>query len=333
MKYMNISSHLLRFLQQQWFILGIIAAIVLGIFFPEISIVDASGATSTVIIMLIFLGTGFTLPSEAISSGVANIKLHLFLQLFIFGFIPFYFLLAVQPFDFDPHITIGIFALAVLPTTISSCIVFTHVFGGNVVGTMFNAVFANSAGVFLSPLLLSLLIQRAGGGIPLDVLVDVVIGLAWKILLPVAAGQVLHRRFRQRAEQQKKRVGKASNILIILIVLFSMAKSASRPSFFDGLKEMGTAVIVLAISFYILLYAGYALSRVFRYSRPDTISILFAAPQKTMALGVPLLTIFFSYDPEMLGIILMPLLFYHPWQLLNAGLIKQFPFIRKVLSE
>jgi sodium/bile acid cotransporter 7 len=329
---MKIISDLFCFFKKQWFILGIAAAIVVGISFPGISILGASGVTSTILIMLIFLGTGFTLPSEAIRSGVSNIKLHLFLQLFIFVFTPFYFLLAVQPFDFDPQIKIGIFAFAVLPTTISSCIVFTGAFGGNVVGTMFNAVLANIAGVFISPLLLSFLIQRAGGGIPFDVLIDVVLGLGWKILLPVFIGQVLHRRYRQTVERQKKRVSKASNIFIILIVLFSIAKSASRPSFFDGLKEMGGAVVLLAISFYILLYTGYGLSRVFQFPKPDTISILFAAPQKTLALGVPLLTIFFAYDPEMIGIILMPLLFYHPWQLLNAGLVKQFPFIRKVLQ-
>ncbi len=329
---MKIIPDLFCFLKNQWFILGIVGAVVLGIAFPGISMLGASGVTSTVLIMLIFLGTGFTLPSEAVRSGVANVRLHLFLQLFIFGFTPFYFLLAVQPFDFAPYIKTGIFALAVLPTTISSCIVFTQAFGGNVVGTMFNAVLANIAGVFISPLLLSFFIRRAGGGIPLDVLGNVIIGLGWKILLPVLIGQILHRRCRQTAVQQKKRVSKVSNIFIILIVLLSMAKSASRPSFFDGLKEMGGAVVLLAVSFYILLYAGYGLSRVFKFSNPDTISILFASSQKTMALGVPLLTIFFSYDPELTGIILMPLLFYHPWQLLNAGLVKQFPLIRKVLA-
>ena len=51
---------------------------------------------------------------------------------------------------------------------------------------------------------------------------------------------------------------------------------------------------------------------------------VFVAPQKTLAMGVPLLSTYFAAQPEVLGIAMIPLLFYHPWQLLTAGVAKGF---------
>ena len=39
-------------------------------------------------------------------------------------------------------------------------------------------------------------------------------------------------------------------------------------------------------------------------------------------MGVPLLGIYFARNPEMLGLAVLPILFYHPFQLLVAGVIR-----------
>ena len=59
------------------------------------------------------------------------------------------------------------------------------------------------------------------------------------------------------------------------------------------------------------------------------VTVLYAAPQKTLAMGAPLLTTYFAGDPETLGLALIPLLFYHPWQLLVAGMLKSSPLVRR----
>jgi len=59
-----------------------------------------------------------------------------------------------------------------------------------------------------------------------------------------------------------------------------------------------------------------------RFPRENLISAMFAAPQKTLSLGVPLISAYFARSPQTLGLALLPLLLYHPWQLLIAGLLR-----------
>ena len=61
--------------------------------------------------------------------------------------------------------------------------------------------------------------------------------------------------------------------------------------------------------------------------REDRVALLYVAPQKTLALGVPLLSIYFA-DQDLLGVVLLPLVFYHPFQILVAGLLRSLPFVR-----
>ena len=70
-----------------------------------------------------------------------------------------------------------------------------------------------------------------------------------------------------------------------------------------------------------MLSLAYTGAKLLRFPPENIISILFAAPQKTLAMGVPLLSTFFADSPEILGIALLPLIFYHPWQLLMSGFL------------
>ena len=55
----------------------------------------------------------------------------------------------------------------------------------------------------------------------------------------------------------------------------------------------------------------------------------YAAPQKTLAVGVPLISTYFASNPEIIGLALLPLVFYHAWQLLVAGVVKSTRFVRE----
>ncbi len=313
--------------------LGIAAAVAVGFTFPEVAAANPSGISSDIIVMLMFLGIGFTLPSEAIRSGFSNWRLHVFLQGFIFLLIPGYMLLATSILPFSPEMRIGLLALSVLPTTVSTAIVFTQSAGGNVIGTMFNSALSNIAGVFVSPLLLSLLLRQAGTIMPMSVLAGIIGSLLWKMILPMLIGQILHLRFKKQAKTAKKPIGKISNVLILLIVLLSVAKSAGNPEIIARAGQSLPVALFLAASFYILLALATAGSSLAGFNDSDKISIAYAAPQKTLAMGVPLLSAYFSSDPDLLGLALLPVLFYHPWQILNAGVIRMLPFSRRVSAE
>ena len=80
--------------------------------------------------------------------------------------------------------------------------------------------------------------------------------------------------------------------------------------------------VYLAASHVLLVYITYRGGRLLGFDRQDQISIMYTAPQKTLAMGAPLLTMYFSNNPEILGIVLLPIIFYHSWELLFGGIIK-----------
>ena len=89
---------------------------------------------------------------------------------------------------------------------------------------------------------------------------------------------------------------------------------------------MGLPFLFLAVFHLYLLAAAYFGGRIIRLGRDSLKSILFTAPQKTVALGVPLISAYFADSPEILGVALLPVVFYHSFQLIVAGSIKALPF-------
>jgi len=321
----------LGWLKRNWFLFGILTALFLGTLIPGVELVlNRDGIARTVLIVLLFLIAGFTLPSETIAGGLKEYRLHLFIQTFVFLLIPGFFLLTTLPFRslWDHQLYVGIFAVAVLPTTISSCIVFTQISGGNVMGTMFNAALANILGVVLSPLLLSLLIRGGGDPLPAAEMLRILRNLGLQMLVPIACGQILRRFFHGIATKQKKRLSVASNIFILFILFFAFSKTARNPNFAGNLHSLLGPFVYLAAAHSVLLLTAYAGARLFNFSRENTISVLYTAPQKTLAVGVPLISTYFAATPQALGVALLPLVFYHAWQLLVAGFIKSSRLVR-----
>lgn len=265
---------------------------------------------------------------------MANVKLHVFIQTFIFVLTPAFFFVTTLPLrsSLGDGLLIGILALACLPTTVSSCTVFTQLSGGNTVGAMFNASLANVLGIFLCPLLISLVLQGSGGEIPPEEALRILKGIVLKMFVPVAAGQVARIPLQQLAKNRTKLFGTMSNVLILFVVFFSFSKTVNQPDFFETVRSMELPVAYLAVSHLFLLGTAGLLAKLFGFSVEDRIAVMFTAPQKTLAMGVPLLTTYFAGREELLGIVIIPLLFYHPWQLLTAGILKNV-FANKTLNR
>jgi sodium/bile acid cotransporter 7 len=60
-----------------------------------------------------------------------------------------------------------------------------------------------------------------------------------------------------------------------------------------------------------------------RLSRPDLIAAYFCSVKKTLAMGVPLAILIFG-DREDLPLILLPVMLYHPLQLLANGVLASY---------
>ncbi len=118
------------------------------------------------------------------------------------------------------------------------------------------------------------------------------------------------------------RFGVAANLLILATVFFAVSKSAGHPAFASGLAGLVAPIVYLATAHLAFVGLAWAAARVQGFGREDLIALLFVAPQRTLVMGVPLLGIYFAHNPELLGMAVLPLLFYHPFQLLVSGVIR-----------
>jgi sodium/bile acid cotransporter 7 len=325
------------FWKKYWFLLGILAASFLGMLLPQLAgRLNPRSFTTNGIVVVLFVITGLSLPTDAIWKGIRDLRLHLYLQFFIFVLTPAYFLgsLALLRGALPATFDVGILALACLPTTVSSCVVFTQSARGNAAGAMFSSTLANCLGVVVSPLLLSLLLRGVHYSLPLSEVARILVNLGLTILVPFAAGQGIRLLgARQFAGRHRGQLGVLSNSLILAIIFFAFGKSARGELFHTGALELLLPFTYLALSHLLLVLAGYAGARLLSLSAENRIAAVFVAPQKTIAMGLPLLSAYFAANPGMLAAAILPLLFYHPFQLLVAGLLRGSALMRRIRQE
>ena len=302
---------------------GLLAAVFFAWLFPEQGArggVLQSETTTRMGVILIFFFQGLTLSPEAIKSGLMQWRLHVFVQLFIFLVIPLAALAMI--FTASPVLTqelrTGFFFLAVLPTTIATSIAYTFMTKGNVAGAVFNSSLANVAGIFITPLWVSLWMQAGGVSLPLG---DLFLDISRLLLAPLLVGQILRPMVYKQADSLKKYFSIASSLIIIFIVYAAFCNSWK-----EGIWEQQGIMTVLtagggSVIFLALVLGLVALGiKVFRFEHQNAMAALFCAPQKTMAAGVPMANLIFEYHSG-LGMILLPLMFYHLLQLLVGGML------------
>ena len=322
----------IRFLKKYWFIFGIVISVILGFLIKDFaSWINTGGIMTSGLVIILFFIQGLLLPGESIISGVKNIKLHFFIQTAIFIFYPLYFYFSIKfiPFNFNEKMIAGLFALACLPTTVSSCTVFTTMAGGNISGTIFNAALANITGVIITPLLFSLLIKSTPLALPVSTLIKLLYELTMRIIIPIAAGQILRIFTISIIDKKRTMLSSICNIAI-LIILFIAFSGSSGFITLDVLLDFYPVFIFLALTYILISFTIYKFAKKIRLNIADVKAAVFTASQKTLALGVPLITLYFNDKPQVLGIVLIPLLFYHPWQLFISSFIVNYFLGREV---
>lgn len=311
------------FLQKHWFVLALPATVGLAWLLPG---AGASGGwlrtevTTKLAVAVIFFSQGLTLPAAALKQGAMQWKLHVLVQSFTFLIFPLIGLALDALFGsrLAPDLRLGFLYLCVLPSTISTSVVLTTVAGGNTAGAIFNAVLSNVIGVFITPLWVTWLMQAGGQPQPLGPVVREIIVL---LLVPLVIGQAFRQFLRTWADLRKKRLGDLNSGLILFIVFAAFCNSVEARVW----SQYGIDVTLIAFAGVVLIFAFATglvevLARLLRLDRADRIAASFCAPQKTLASGVPLAKVIFGAHPG-LGLILLPVMVYHPLQLLVCGVL------------
>ncbi len=269
-------------------------------------------------VALIFFLHGVALSFDKLKAGTLRWPLHLIVQLATFAFFPITGWLLLQLFGrFLPaNLGIGFFFLCALPSTVSSSVAMTAAARGNVPVAVFNATLSSLIGIFLTPLWIGLVVGTSGGSLPLG---KVVLDLALWLLLPLIIGQLVRPVLGAWAQNHKPLINNVDKFTILLLVYTSFCDSVA-----DGVwTQNGWSVLLPAFVGAMLIFAIVfstlrAVCAHAKIAPADSAAVIFCGTKKTLASGVPMAHLIFGANPG-LGLILLPILIYHPLQLAICG--------------
>jgi sodium/bile acid cotransporter 7 len=304
-----------------WFLLGMVAATLLAWLFPEPG--AKGGALHPEVlnklgVALIFFLHGLLLSFSALRAGALLWRLHLVVQLSTFAVCPLIGLGVLRLIDgaLDPSLTLGIFYLCALPSTVSSSVAMTAAARGNVPAAVFNATLSSVLGVFLTPLWVGVSMGATGVSLPLG---RVVLDLVLWLLFPLALGQLFRPLLGAFATRHKKRISWVDRSTILLLVYTSFCDSVQSGVWLgSGVRALLATLAFSVVLLGVLLFSVNAVCTLLGFSVEDRIAAVFGGSKKTLASGVPMAQLMFAGNPG-LSLILLPIMIYHPIQLVVCG--------------
>lgn len=277
-------------------------------------------AVATYGIGVIFFLYGLTLAPEHLWKSAGKWRVHLVVQLSTFVLFPVV-VVAAQPLlgaVFPKEVLLGLFFLAVLPSTVSSSVAMTSLARGNVPVAIFNASISSLIGVFVTPLLLAWYLHANGGGLPLE---KVILKLVVMVLLPLGAGQVLRPLLRAFVARHKAVIKVADRAVILMIVYNSFCDSVAAGVWEkqSPLVLAGMAAAVIGLFFVVYGIVG-VICRLMGLSTSDRIATLFCASKKSLATGLPMAGVIFGSSGA-LGVLIAPTMMFHFFQLVIVSFL------------
>lgn len=252
-------------------------------------------------------------------------------QVFTFGVFPLIWLASNKLLGshVPSLLMLGFFYLCALPSTISSSVALTGSAGGNVPAAILNASLSSVLGVFLTPLLVSLVVGRGDGGIDLG---STLLDLCMMLLLPLVLGQFLRRWLAGFFGRYKRYTSIIDKLVILLLVYAAFCNSMVSGIWQQqGNGVLLSAVLGSAVLLAIILWMTTRTARTLRFNNADEIAAVFCASKKSLAAGVPMAALIFGSNPG-LGLILLPIMIYHPMQLIVCSILaERYTSRRRVL--
>lgn len=275
-------------------------------------------------VWLIFLLLGLSVPRQQFSCGHKPLRLHAFIL--SWNFIGFPLLVAsgwlLLGRWFAVDLMLGFGLLAIMPTTIASAVAFTQLAGGRVAAAVVASLASNLLALLLVPLICMAYLQlNASISLPLQPLI---LKIASWIVAPLILGQFMQFLLPQLAGRISQPGKVISQFIILFIVHTAFAKSVSQGDFgqltFATLIGLLSGVLLLLVTVSGLTWwtAGWI-----GLDRDSRITAFFCASQKSIATGLPLASAVLAAWPQPIdsALILIPLIVYHPLQLLLAGVL------------
>jgi sodium/bile acid cotransporter 7 len=269
------------------------------------------------VVVTIFLLSGFSLSPARLKDGLMDLSGVLLTLALVFVAAP----LAAMAFallPMDTGIAVGLFLVAVMPSTLSSGVVMTAAAGGSAAHALVTTIAANTLAVFTIPWALSLLLMSID--LAAAVAIDkqaVMLKIGLLVVLPLAAGMTarhflpaLHHRFQNRIT--------IVNQCMVLLMAWTAVSQTRGILLGSGWTTAGIAAMVFAYHG-LLLATAWGLIRLAGRPRGRRESILFMGVQKTLPLSVILqMSLFPDY-----GIALLVCVLHHIVHLMMDGYLAE----------
>ncbi|KAG0166043.1 hypothetical protein DFQ28_011619 [Apophysomyces sp. BC1034] len=356
----------LNLLKKYWFLLGLAFVIILAWQFPDVArkggYLRAEWSIKWGAVIIIFLISGLSLRTRILAQTILRIRLHLLIQIINLVIIPFFVFGLVLVFFYlrmpmNSLLLIGVVIAASTPTTVSSNVVMTKNADGNEASALMNAALGNVLGIFVSPALVSTFQGPLLAASPEDESANQVGGvvnfisvlkqLGVTVLAPLVVGQAIQWLFTDAVAKIKVkwRLSDVSSIALLLMVWSVFSDAVYAGSFAAVRVNDIFAIMILNAGFYItfsllcmaLAYLPYPgkpphwISRL-RYSREDTVAVMYCGATKTVAMGVPLINVLYQNgDSGTIGVLSTPLLLYHIEQLILGNI--EVEFLKKWVNQ
>ena len=236
------------------------------------------------VVVIIFLLSGLSLSTAQLKNGLRDVKGMLLALAVIFIAAPLA-ALAFTLMPMDKGVIIGLFLVAVMPSTLSSGVVMSAAAGGSAAHALVITIVSNTLAVFTIPFVLSLLLLTIGQ--PTAVTIDkaaIMLKIGLLVVLPLAAGMITRHCLAGVFRHSQPWITFVNQCMILLIVWIAMSQTRAM---LVGSGLM-TALIVGIVFIYhgLLLACAWGLIRLAGRRRGERESILFMGGQKTLPLTV-----------------------------------------------
>ncbi len=310
----------IRFIRKYWFLSGLVAVCLL-------TLADGSGVLAffgewvkrhhgpDLVIMFIFLFSGAALKPDQLRSGMKDVTGIWLAAVNIFFIAPLVAILfGLLPLD--TGVLIGMFLVAVMPSTLSSGVVMTAAAGGNAAHALIITIVANSLAVFTIPYALSFLLMTIGefSAVTIDK-TAIMLKIAFLVVLPLSVGMMLKLFLSTIYSRMGNKISIVNQCLILFIVWIGV--SQTRGMLFQSGMTVGLVVLIVFVFHGILLLSGWGLIRISGRGRGRRESILFMGGQKTLPLSIILQVSLFPHY----GIALLVCVLHHIVHLMMDGYI------------
>nr|CAB3266100.1 sodium/bile acid cotransporter 7 [Phallusia mammillata] len=316
-------------LLKNWFVIGIVSVILLaksnpgfgakgGPLMPEITV-------KYIAVSVIFFNSGLSLKTEELKKALMMVQLHVFIQSFTLLFTPC-FMWALLHFvlsktAINVFLLQGLQVVSCMPPPVSSAVIFTKAVGGNDAAAIFNSAFGSFLGIVVSPVLV-FTFMGSSSTVPF---MDIFSSLFVTVVVPILCGQIARQFIKSWLDRVQPPFGTIGSFILLLIIYTTFCDTFSNSALaIDKFSLVGVAVTVFLVQATLITTVFLVTTRFkwLGFQPRDTVAAMFCSTHKSLTLGIPMIKVIYQ-GSEYLSLLTIPLLIYHPTQMLLGGFLVQ----------